>query len=556
MQAADTDDFAALVEANWPAVAGRLGERRAAFLDTAVQQAARHGLVAPLEAARYLNLCFAFGPAFETRPQHEWALALLADERLAPAVKLHQLKYRAVPELQRQGGDAAALQRADAALADRADAARRAADPDAEPLPRQACDIEAIDLRVLEADWRHEYRAVEGQWQRVPGPPPPAALRIDGAHPAPAVLSVLTHAPGRGPQARLQVRQALHGGCGERHPAVRWLGAEGLARWHGHEARAVSWPVAAMAPQPPATGLGLALAEEIPPGVALLETPTCALRDEGLPLGPLRTQVWTYPADQWLFALQREAGPEWTWSTAAAPAAGATPATRCRIERDGFALDARGWIEGFDQGLAQALRQGFGGLFEQWSQRAQNAGMQARPALLTGRAALAWGWREGAGGLAGEALMRVAGELDLGCGLAVSLDGEFDLGGSRARVQLSAEGDVRLQRSVLREQAKPGLLDAVLPCRAAFRLPFSMAVDPIAHDDGLVWAEAGPCSGAIVGEAGLRPRLSGGSGWQWFVRASVEPVVAPVMLADPLLGQVRRHLALLPALPLLDWSLG
>jgi hypothetical protein len=65
----------------------------------------------------------------------------------------------------------------------------------------------------------------------------------------------------------------------------------------------------------------------------------------------------------------------------------------------------------------------------------------------------------------------------------------------------------------------------------------------------------GPCSGALVGEAGLRPR-SEGSGWQWFVKLGLEPVFAPIMLHDPLLGQTQRKLALLPALTLVDWSAG
>jgi hypothetical protein len=538
-------------------MAERLGDRRDAFFDTAARQAARHGLAEPADAARYLNLCFAFGPAFETKPQYEWALALLADERLAPHVKLHQLLLRAAQELQRSGGDTAALVRADTALLDRADAERQAADADAPPLPRRACDIEAVDLRLLETEWRHEYRLLDGQWQRVPGPPAPPALRVDATHPAPPVLAVLTHAEGAGPLARLQVRQALHGGCeGDRHPAVRWLGTAGVAHWHGHEARAASWQIAAMPPAPPPGGLGLALAEEVSPAVYPLETPTCALRDEGVPQGPLKTQVWAYPADAWLWALQREPAAEMVWPPAETTSAPALAATRCRIERDGQPLDARGWVQGFDQVLTAALRQGLEGLFKAWQQSVQQPTLRARPALLSGRAALTWGWREGPGGLAGEAVLRVAGELDLACGIELALEGEADLGGSRARLHLGAGGEAPLQRTILRDQPRPSLLDTVLPAVASLRLPFTLTADPIAHDDGLVWLDAGPCSGALVGEAGLRPRLSGGSGWQWFVRLSIEPVMAPVTLHDPLLGRTRRQLALLPAMPLLDWSLG
>ena len=141
-------DIFDLLAAHWPAVAERLGRRQEAFLASAAQSAARHGLVDALSQARYLNLCFAFGPGFELKPQHEWALALLADERLQPLVKLHQVLHRARAELQRSGGDAATLVRADTRLLDDADAALQAQDRDAAPLPRQACDIEALELRV------------------------------------------------------------------------------------------------------------------------------------------------------------------------------------------------------------------------------------------------------------------------------------------------------------------------------------------------------------------------------------------------------------------------
>ena len=91
---------------------------------------------------------------------------------------------------------------------------------------------------------------------------------------------------------------------------------------------------------------------------------------------------------------------------------------------------------------------------------------------------------------------------------------------------------------------------------ASLRLPFAVEHDPVAGAEAVVCSRLGPCSGALVGEAGLRPRLSGGSGWQWYVRLAVEPVLAPVVLHDPLLGQTHCTLALLPAMPLLDWSLG
>lgn len=549
------DPWVALAAAHWPATADRLGERWPVFLDTVTRHAARHGLAAPQEVARYLALSFAFGPSFETRPQHEWALALLADERLPAHVKLHQLVRRALVVLRQSGGDAAALQRADAALLDEADRLRRAADADAPPLPRVACDIEAFELRVLETGWRHEYQPVDGRWQRVAGPAAPPPLRADAAHPAPPSVTLLSQPAARGALARLQLRQVAHGGCdGKRHPAIRWLGPAGVEAWHGHAAKAASWPVAAPLPQPPATGLGCAIAEETGAAVLPLELPGCGLRDEGVPFGPQALQVHAYPAEQWLWTLQREPADALHWP--AGTTAAATPASRCHVERDGIALDARGWQRGFDDTLATALRQGLDALFAGWQQAVHAPAMQARPALLAGRAALTWGWREGAGGLADAPLLRVAGELDLRCGLALELDGEVELHGARARLHLACSGDEPLRHTLRRESAAPGLLETVTPALHRWRWPFTIAADPIAGDDGLVWHQAGPCSGAILGEAGLRPRLSGGSGWQWTLKLAIEPVLAPVTLHDPLLGRTRRQLALLPAATLVDWSLG
>ena len=555
----------------WPALAERLGVRSAGFIEAARQQAARRGLDAdPAAAARYVNLCFAFGPAFEDKPENEWALAVLIDERLAPHARLHQLVVRGLRELRRRGGDEQALTRADAALLDALDLGRQSADAEAPPLARTACDIEAVELRLADIGWRREYRRQDsGAWQLVPGPAAPPAVRIDAGRPAPEMIAVLTHAPGDGPAAWLQLRQIAHGGCpAERHPAVRWLGTHGLAQWRGAEARSVGWPVHALRQPTPATGLGVALFEETSPDIGLLEIPSCGVRDEGVPLGMLRTQVWAYPAHQWLYVLQREAAPvrEQRWPRAdavepsAAPSAtttALTAPTRCRIERDGTVVDAAGWLRGFDAGLPQALDGGLERLHAAWRQVAgEDAVVRAAPGLLTGRAVLGWGWREAPGGLAARPLLRALAEIDLACAFELALEGEIAIGAARSRVRLTARGEERLVLKVLREAPQPGLAETLLPAVVKLRLPFVIEHDPLANAEAVVCSRLGPCTGAVVGEAGLRPRLSGGSGWQWYVRLAIEPVLVPAMLHDPLLGQTHRMLALLPALPLLDWSLG
>jgi hypothetical protein len=542
----------------WPDVFDRLGARQEAFFAAARQQLQRRGVADPVAAARYINLCFAFGPAFEDRAENEWALALLADDRLGDAVKLHQLVWRAQRELERRGSDPAALRSADAALLDTLDHERRAANADAPPLSRSACDIQALEWRLLDASWRREYREAveENSGLQLVDVAPPPPVRVDAAHPAPALLCVLTHAPGEGPPARLQARHLMHGGCeGGRHPQLRWIDEQGMVTWNGHEARAASWPVQARVQPPPGNGLGVALVEATSPAVHLLEASSCGLRDEGVPLGTVRTQVWAYPAHQWLYALQREPAAELAWPRPD-DAAPSISTTRCRIERDGAARDASAWVRGFDT-LAQGVSGGLDRLFDTWSRTAQQPAMRAAtPSLLAGRAALAWGWREGASGLAGAPLMRLLADLDLTCAVDVALEGEIELGASRTRVRLVAQGSAPLACKIAREAEQPSLLEALAPAVVRWRWPFTIEFDPIASADGVIWREAGPCTGAISGEAGLRPRLSGGSGWQWFANLAVEPVLAPVTLHDPVLGLARRSLALLPALPLLEWSLG
>ena len=58
-----------------------------------------------------------------------------------------------------------------------------------------------------------------------------------------------------------------------------------------------------------------------------------------------------------------------------------------------------------------------------------------------------------------------------------------------------------------------------------------------------------------MGACGLRPRPDG-AGLQWFARLEVEPVQALLHVESPWLGRSSVFRTLLPAMPLLDWSLG
>lgn len=535
----------------WPAVLQRLGERRAAFETAVAQRAAGHGLGSTADAARYLNLCLAFGPGFEDKTENEWALAVLADERLRPAVKLHQLVHRAQRELQRRPDDARTLLATDQALLDRADAERLRVEPDARPAPRVACDIEAVELRVLDTGWRQDYQRGDGSWPRV-AVPAPSALRIGAGHPAPQAVHLLTGARGAADGVRLQLRQVPHGHCGlGLHPSARWLHAEGVTRWRDPAARAVAWPLSAFVSerdaQPRLLGMNT-------PDATLLELPSCALRDEGVPLGALQLQLWAYAAWQWLLVVERRSvlGFE-------LPATGASPPaqepTRLRFERDGVAQPADPWQQGFDHGLRDTLAQGLQGLLQAWQAHVQEGRMRAELALFEGRAALTWGWREGPRGLASPPLERVVAELDLGARADLHLQGAVEYAGARAVLHLRVEGQARLQAEIERLQAEMALQPVMQAATLRWRWPVRLDYDPIADGGGCIFSELGPVSGALVGSLGLRPSAVHGGAWEWFAALMLEPVATRVVVHDPLLGRSESHMALLGSQTLLDWSL-
>lgn len=546
----------------WPELHARLGEQLDAFVELAAGNAATHRIDPGDATLRFVSLCCAFGPNFERRPENEWALAILADERLGSWVKLHQMVVQGVTALKRRVGPGVAtsdqLLHADRILLATLDQESRADNSEAVALARLACDLETVDIRLLELDWRCEYRLVDGAWRLVQLSDPVAAIRIGPGRPAPPLVCVLAQAPHRGPTARLQVRLLTHAVCDhDHHPFVVFAGDHGLWSWRGHLARSVSWLVHAALPEPSPNRLGVTLFEEGLPQTSLLRATTCGLRDEGVPTGALETYVWAYPADQYLLECQRDAEQTWQWPRPGSPAqANLAPVTRCRIERDGRELASAPWVTAHHENLDLALVQGFDTLFAAWQSAVTDGSMLLKVALLSGRSAMTWGWREGPEGLAGRPLMRALGDLELHNDIELLLSGEMELGPTRTRVRLRLQGTAPLKQRFARDRLVPGLLDVLLPVAARWRFDYRIEFDPIAVEDGVVWCEAGPCSGALVGELGLRPNASGGAGWQWFARLSTEAVTVPVCLFDPVLGETRRMVPLLPATPLLDWSLG
>jgi hypothetical protein len=551
--------------AQWPAMQERLGDKLPAFVELAAQQALKLRLVRAPSVARYANLCFVWGPNFHDRPGFEWAQGLLAAPREREWATMHQLVRRSLQELQRLPEARIApqtLQAADERLMARfGHLGRHGAlhPPEPPPLALQACDLEALEIRLAEAAVTEHYQLQGQAWQRV-ALPAPAPVRVDAANPLPRLVAALAH-PGSAfePRAatRLQLRSRSHAVCnGDVHPALSFAGSHGLWRWVGHETRAVSWPVQALTQTVQSAGPGTAVAEETSPDIFKLELQVCGLRDEGDALGTQATQLWVWPAEQWWVELERQAPAAQPVVAQREPSLRA--ATRCRVERDGEAQDPLPLKRGFEQGLDQATGQALQKLLAALAavEGVSRPQLEGVLALLVGRAALSWGWQLGAAGLEGRALMRLVGALDLqACQAELQAEGELALDGARARLMLRCAGASALQLQLRREAAEPPLLPVLLPCRHAFRLPFTAELTPLATDTGTLLLPGGPCTGALVGEAGLRPRMSGGSGWEWFAHLRLEAAQLPLVLTDPVLGQRRHTHDLWPAQTLIDWSL-
>lgn len=553
--------------AQWPAMPERLGDRYATFIDMAVQQAQAAGLNRAASVARFVNLWFVWGPAFQDKPGFEWAQALLASARSHEWLAVHQLVQRSLAELQRLPGsriEPQALLAADRRVLDSfGQLGRQGRLHPAEPLPapRAACDLEAADIRLLDADGQQVYRlgtgASAGQWHRT-AQPVPAALRVDAGHAMPKLVAVLSHPADQGLPARLQVRlRALTVCDGDVHPVLGFSGPHGRWVWTGHEAKAASWPLLARDQPQPKAGPGSAIAEETSPELQRLEIEFCGLSDDGDVIGSQQALVSVWPAAQWWLELHRSMPA--AQAVLPGPRAWARNPTRCRIERDGVAQDAMPLRQQFEQGLDSAVAVGVQTLAAAWERLPglASARLEAQLGLLTGQASLTWGWQLGAGGLAGPALMRVVGLFELiACQADLQLAGELTLSGSRTRITLRLAGQAALRQTLQRESPLPPLAELLMGAVARWRFPVELALEPLAVESGSLLQQAGPITGALVGEAGLRPCTTGTSGWEWFVGLRVEPVSVPLMVTDPLLGQRRFTQSLLPDLALVHWSLG
>jgi hypothetical protein len=548
-----------LLQDRWQPLAARVGERRAALLQTIEEKTAQRAFTPGEQATRFANLCMALGPGFETRSENEWALAILIDDGLDPWVKLHQLVMQAADALRRRGGDGEALAQRlldnDQAVLDRFDKpaprpGSRLRQRQAVRLRRTACDLEAAEIRLLDTGFRQEYRLKEGHWTRV-AVDAPSPVRIDAQHPAPERVTVLTRVEGEEAPLRLQVRTIYHAKCGlGLHGEVIWIGGRSREQFHDEASRAPSWAVSV-----PVEADGPRLLQEAWHDIGMLQVNSCGLRDAGRPMGHAHVQVWAYWARQSLLTLERtETKLGFTLPDAKSSPPAVKP-TRVVLERDGDKLPTEAWQRGFDESLRPALAQGLQRLLDAWKVHVQDASLQAEIGLFDGKAAMTWGLREGPRGLQSPPVQRVVADLDWSASADVHLQGMVEFAGAKAHLHLRIEGVARLQTQIERLHGDVDLLAAMQGAVLRWRWPVQIDCDPVAHDEGIVFSEVGPSTGALTGTLGLRPTVTGGGGWEWFATLTLDPVASRVVVHDPLLGRSESHMALLGSVSLLDWSL-
>jgi hypothetical protein len=302
------------------------------------------------------------------------------------------------------------------------------------------------------------------------------------------------------------------------------------------------------------SGKGLGVFAEAVPDTSMLHVATCGLRDEGVPVGAVKTYVWAYPADQWLFTMKRDHDSRAQWPRPV----GDTPlpafiATVCALERDGEKAPVVALAMEFDHDMRLAVRKGLDDLFLAWQACAGECSMLAQVSLLGGTVALTWGWREAPMGIVEKPFLRAVGQFNLESQLEIQLVGFVDLDGTRTRVTLSANGCVPLAGDFAREQPVPDLFEVFLPVVERVQLPFRVGCDPVAMEGAAAWTETVSCQGALSVEVGFKPRTNGG-GWHWYARVRSEAVSVQLCLADPVLGRTYKTFAMLPAVAIVDWS--
>lgn len=564
---------------SFPDVPERLGERYPRLIEHGAQQAARHGLQHGAAVARYLACWFALGAEFESKPGFEWALQLLSAVPRTEGAKAYQLARRTLEELQRlaaQPGGATvmptarlaeALPRIDAVL-QRAGALGSLHVPQVLALGA-ACDIDALDLRPKAPTAAQVYQLLQGQWQRAPWPAGPVSWTTTAeqlaSQPAPVQLNLLTN-PDAPDATRLRLRTRAAACCDpELHPLVRHNSRLGCREWRGPLAADLMLdllaPVQGAEPGTAPPAVQPVMAAETGVELSVLSLSSCGLRDSGPPLGDCSTRLAVYSGEQRLIAWRREPSASLHWPAQSPSPALANATPLIRAERDGVAMDASAWQAGLAE-LDRQLIAGLDRLANAWERDSgvTQAQVQAEPRVMCGTAGLTWGWAASASGWAQPPFMRVAGMFDMtACQLQLRLTGELRLHGSITRLALECH-DLHPLRAVFERTNDPAgkgseLQSLLAAARCQASQAFTLTAQQIAVDTGTLLELVAPPVGGLQIDCGLRQRPQG-HGLQWYARISLQPVAVRLCVHDPLLGIRRLLHPLLPALNLLDWSLG
>lgn len=545
----------------FPEVRGRLDERWNEVIEHGAARAAAYGLAHMLCVARFLASWVACGADFESR--QAWAAAILTDAKRSQGAKAYQLCVRVLEQLR------SAPQVGQPAAADFAQALREidgrlaSAGTLASLLPRErirlgaACDVDAVELRLVDPGWRQHYTAQAGPWRREACAPQAAVVTLvhdplaDTAPRLPEQVTLLSHPASADISAKLRVRvKAEHRCDAELHPLLQSLASSGPQSLRGDMAGDVTLRVHAQAAAAPGTLPHIG--EEGSPQFSTLTVASCGLRARGVPMGKLSTMLAAYDASQHLIAWRRE--PAAPWQLPADPPPAIVEA-RSRRELDGQPVDSSAWVRGFND-LDTQLRDGVARLLNAWERESgvSDGKLAIDAALLVGSAGITWGWAEGPQGIAIPPYMRLEGLFDLiACRLALRFTGALARSGSRSLLTLSCDGSAALVGPWQRGPGDAALFVVAGKLQRLVEQRFELAVRPLADAGLAVLGRCGPVRGAIKGAVGLEQRPDG-PGLRWFVRLNVEPVVAQLRIFDPLLGVQIVQQPLLPAQVLVDWS--
>jgi hypothetical protein len=543
----------------FPEVRARLGERWNQLVEHGASRAAAYGLSHMLCVARFLAGWVACGAEFESR--QAWAAAILTDAKRAQGAKAYQLCVRVLEQLR------SAPQRGQPAAAEFAQGLRQlderlaSAGTLASLLPRErirlgaACDVDAVELRLVDAGWRQHYTAQGGPWRREACAPQAASVMLvhdplaDAAPRLPEQITVLGHPSSGEKAAKLRVRvKAEHRCDAQLHPLLQCLEAAGPRSLRGDMANDETFRVHTEAA---AAGALPHIGEEGSPQFSALTVASCGLRASGVPVGELSTTLAAYDASQHLLAWRREPMPAWQLP-------GEPPAivdARCRRERDGELVDSSAWVRGF-QNLDAQLQAGVARLLTAWERESgvSDGKLEVDAALLVGSSGITWGWAEGRHGIAAAPYMRLEGLSELvACRLSLRFAGSLARAGSRSLLTLATDGSASLAGPWQRGPDDAALFVVAATLRRPVSQQFELTVQSLADPGLATLATCGPVRGTISGAVGLEQR-SDGPGLRWFVRLNVEPVVAQLRIFDPLLGVQLVQQPLLPAQPLVDWS--